>query len=426
MKNIIIIIFAFYSTYSFSDIKISKIYYNNDYLFAHIETLPIVDVSLTFKSGSSYDGQYKGLSNIMLNTLMNSDVEGKKLIHHFENVGANLSYSTNRESISITMRSLSEITQVINLSKLINQALRENKITREVFELEKEKILRTISDINKKPDLILQSNIFSTIFHNTGLAHDIVGTSESIQSLSIEDILKHRNKILSINNIEVNIVGDISEKDSIKVISNLVEGFSVKKKLEEKKYELSAANKHIEFDSEQSHLAIVIPTVPRTHEDYYNLMVANYILGGSGFGSWLMEEIREKRGLSYSVYSYISSNKTHGYLKISLQTKNENLSLSKSIISKQLERLRNFNISEKAINDAKSSILKSFEMRIDTNKKLLNLISAINSLDLNTKYFAEYREKINRVDIDTIKNALDKSIDFSRKSIISVGRTVEK
>ena len=170
----------------------------------------------------------------MLNTLMNSDVEGKKLIHHFENVGANLSYSTNRESISITMRSLSEITQVINLSKLINQALRENKITREVFELEKEKILRTISDINKKPDLILQSNIFSTIFHNTGLAHDIVGTSESIQSLSIEDILKHRNKILSINNIEVNIVGDISEKDSIKVISNLVEGFSVKKKLEEK------------------------------------------------------------------------------------------------------------------------------------------------------------------------------------------------
>ena len=77
MKNIIIIIFAFYSTYSFSDIKISKIYYNNDYLFAHIETLPIVDVSLTFKSGSSYDGQYKGLSNIMLNTLMNSDVEGK-------------------------------------------------------------------------------------------------------------------------------------------------------------------------------------------------------------------------------------------------------------------------------------------------------------------------------------------------------------
>ena len=86
MKNIIIIIFAFYSTYSFSDIKISKINYNNDYLFAHIETLPIVDVSLTFKSGSSHDGQYKGLSNIMLNTLMNSDVEGKKLIHHFENV----------------------------------------------------------------------------------------------------------------------------------------------------------------------------------------------------------------------------------------------------------------------------------------------------------------------------------------------------
>ena len=69
MKNIIIIIFAFYSTYSFSDIKISKINYNNDYLFAHVETLPIVDVSLTFKLGALMTVNIRVWANIMLNTL---------------------------------------------------------------------------------------------------------------------------------------------------------------------------------------------------------------------------------------------------------------------------------------------------------------------------------------------------------------------
>ncbi len=155
-------------------------------------------------------------------------------------------------------------------------------------------------------------------------------------------------------------------------------------------------------------------------------MVANYIFGGSGFGSWLMEEIRQKRGLSYSVYSYLSSYQDNGYLKISLQTKNENIELAKTIINQQINRLQEFDVEDSIIETTKDSIKRSFEMRVDTNKKILNLVSAVNSFDLNLNYFEDYLEKLSKVNKSSIKTALKNSIHFNDTSIFTVGKTVEQ
>lgn len=425
MKYISTIFLALCINTSFANPSISTISDNNDYLYVEVNTLPIIDINISFKTGSSNDGELEGISNIMLNTLMNSDVEGKKLAHYFENVGANLSYSTNRESMSINIRSLSDLTLVNRLSRLINMSLRSDNIDLDVFELEKAKILRNISQSDKEPGSILSKTIFATVFKNTGLAHDVLGSYDKVDSITINQILNHRDKIISLNNVEINIVGNIKKFDATKIIANLTNGFNLNPLNDRDDYIFSSNTKHIEFESNQSHIAVIIPTVSRSNKDYYNLLVANYIFGGSGFGSWLMEEIREKRGLSYSVYSYISSNKKNGYLKISLQTKNENDSLAKSIIFSQIDRFRNFNVSETDIEDAKNSILRSFDMRTDTNKKLLNLLSAINSLDLSINYFVDYKQKIKDVNLQSIKSALNKSIDFTKISVISVGKTVE-
>ena len=170
---------------------------------------------------------------------------------------------------------------------------------------------------------------------------------------------------------------------------------------------------------------MIIPSISRTHLDYHNLLVANYIFGGSGFGSWLMDEIRQKRGLSYSVFSYLSTYQDKGYMKISLQTKNENTDLAKKIIYEQINRLRLFDVEESQIEIAKTSILRSFEMRTDTNKKLLNLITAINNLDLNLNYFEDYMEKVKNVSKRSIKAALNNSMDFDKISVFTVGKTIE-
>jgi zinc protease len=246
-----------------------------------------------------------------------------------------------------------------------------------------------------------------------------------INKITDTQIINHIKKIFNLEDIEINIVGDITESNSKKLISSITNKLLINRTLEGSSYKMQTSDYHTEFDSTQSHLAIIIPAIKREDPEYHDILVANYIFGGSGFGSWLMEEIREKRGLSYSVYSYLASNRNEGYLKISLQTKNENLSLAKEIITEQINRLEKFDVTEEEVTTVKKSILRSFEMKTDTNKKILNLVSAINYLNLDLNYFENYKAKLDKVSKSTIKDALMNSIDFSNISILSVGKTIE-
>ena len=425
MKYIILLVTLFSTTILYAAPKINSVANNNNYLFVQLETLPIIDINITFKNGSFADGELKGLTNLSLNTIMSSNVHNKKIISYFENIGAKLSYSTGKESLSITIRTLNDIDQALVLTNIINQALRTEILDSNVLSLEKDRTLRGIEDSTKQPATLLNSSISAKLFPNSGLAHEVIGNKNSINKITDTQIINHIKKIFNLEDIEITIVGDITKSSSKKLISSITNKLLINRTLEGSSYKMQASNHHTEFDSTQSHLAIIIPAIKRNDPEYHDILVANYIFGGSGFGSWLMEEIREKRGLSYSVYSYLASNRNEGYLKISLQTKNENLSLAKEIIIEQINRLEKFDVTEEKVTTVKKSLLRSFEMKTDTNKKILNLVSAINYLNLDLNYFENYKAKLNKVSKSTIKDTLMNSIDFSNISILSVGKTVE-
>jgi zinc protease len=425
MKYIILIITLCSSTILFAYPKINPVANNNNYLFVQLDTLPIIDINITFNNGSFNDGDFKGLTNLMLNTILSSNVDNKKIISYFEDVGAKLSYSVGKESLSISIRTLNDIDQALVLSNIINKALRIDKLDSNTLKLEKDKILRAIEDSQKQPATLLSSSISAKLFLNSGLAHQVIGDKDSVNEITEVQIINHVNKVFNLQDIEINIVGDITESNSKKLISSITNKLRINRTLVVDGYKMQSSNHHTEFDSTQSHLAIIIPAIKREDPDYHNLLVANYIFGGSGFGSWLMEEIRQKRGLSYSVYSYLASTKKEGYLKISLQTKNENLSLAKEIITSQINRLIEFDVSEEEVETVKKSILRNFEMKTDTNKKILNLVSAINNLNLDLNYFENYKAKLNQVSKSTIQDALINSIDFNNISTLSVGKTIE-
>ena len=425
MRYIILLVTLFSTTILFATPKINSVANNNNYLFVQLETLPIIDINITFNNGSLTDGELKGLTNLALNTIMSSNVDNKKIISYFENIGAKLSYSTGKESLSITIRTLNDIDQALVLTNIINQALRTEILDSNVLSLEKDRTLRGIEDSTKQPATLLNSSISAKLFPNSGLAHKVIGNKNSINKITDTQITNHIKKIFNLEDIEINIVGDITESNSKKLISSITNKLLINRTFEVSSYKMQTSNHHTEFDSTQSHLAIIITAIKRDDPEYHDILVANYIFGGSGFGSWLMEEIREKRGLSYSVYSYLASNRNEGYLKISLQTKNENLSLAKEIIIEQINRLEKFDVTEEKVTTVKKSLLRSFEMKTDTNKKILNLVSAINYLNLDLNYFENYKAKLNKVSKSTIKDTLMNSIDFSNISILSVGKTIE-
>jgi zinc protease len=426
MRYLFILIALFSLQTSHANNKINNLADNSNYLFIETKTLPIVDINFTIKNGSTVDGTYPGLTNLMLNTLMSSDVNSKKIVSYFEDVGAKLSYSVGKESLSISIRSLSDIEQILKLVNIINLAISSNEIDQNVFSLEKDKINRNISEVEKRPGSTLNTDISKHLFSGTGFEYQKIGTKKSINRITSTQVIEHKNKIFNIKDIEINIVGNISQSNSKRIIHTITKNMSTESQFNKSEYKLEQSIHHTEFDSTQSHLAVILPAVSRTSPHYHNILVANYIFGGSGFGSWLMEEIREKRGLSYSVSSYLVSSKDGGYLKISLQTKNENIKLAKNIILNQIKRLQLFDVTEDKISSVKQSILRSFEMRTDTNKKLLNLLSAINSLELDLDYFENYKNNLNKVSKKSIEKSLKEAIDFNRISVFTVGKTIEE
>ena len=149
--------FLFFSQTINSNPVIQSLGDNEDYLYVNLKTLPIVDINLSLKQGSVSDGDTPGLTNLMLNVLMNSDINGKKLISYFENVGAKLSYSVSNETLSISIRSISNLDQIMMLSNVLNSALFTDEIDDVGYKLQNDKILRSISESYKQPDSLLES-----------------------------------------------------------------------------------------------------------------------------------------------------------------------------------------------------------------------------------------------------------------------------
>ena len=136
----------------------------------------------------------------------------------------------------------------------------------------------------------------------------------------------------------------------------------------------------------------------------------------------LVKEIREKNGLAYSVYSYLMPYNDIGVLKIGMQTKTSNTSKALRILKDEIDKLKKFDIKESEVSIAKNSILKSFELRFDTNKKRLDTLAAINELNMSEEYFKKYFEGIKAVTKESIKVSLQSDIDFENILITTVGR----
>ena len=211
MRYLFILIALFSLQTSHANNKINSLADNSNYLFIETKTLPIVDINFTIKNGSTVDGTYPGLTNLMLNTLMSSDVNSKKIVSYFEDVGAKLSYSVGKESLSISIRSLSDIEQILKLVNIINLAISSNEIDQNIFSLEKDKINRNISEVEKRPGSTLNADISKHLFSGTGFEHQKIGTKRSINKITSTQVIEHKNKIFNIKDIEINIVGNISQ-----------------------------------------------------------------------------------------------------------------------------------------------------------------------------------------------------------------------
>ena len=183
----------------------------------------------------------------------------------------------------------------------------------------------------------------------------------------------------------------------------------------------TASLKRMAHPALQAHILLGQPGIKRGDPDFFPLYVGNYILGGGGFVSRLTDEIREKRGLAYSVYSYFMPMATLGPFQIGLQTKKAQASEALALVRKTVQAFVDDGVTEQELQAAKDNLIGGFPLRIDSNRKILEYLSVIGFYRLPLDYLDSFNDEIARVTVEQVNDAFKRRIHPEQFATVIVG-----
>ncbi|MCJ7746949.1 MAG: insulinase family protein [Desulfobacterales bacterium] len=364
-------------------------------------SLPFVTFQLLIDSGSRRDPSGKeGLSHLTARGLLLGTSKRKvtAINEELDFMGASLTSSSGRDYATLGLRVLKK-----DLDKgfdLFMEVLTQPSFPEEEIRREREKILAAIQSAEDQPGDVAQKEFQKTLFPKSPYGHPVEGTKESIPRLPHEAIVQFYQTYYHPNNAILTIVGDITADELKTKLLPRLKKWPMAEIPKESFYTTFAKEpKTVKINRSITQANIILghAGVNRENPDFYPLTVMNYILGGGGFASRLVEEIRNKRGLAYFVASFFDPGKYPGSFRIALQTKNASAREAISLALQQMERIQKEPVSEKELEGAKKYLIGSFPMRLDTQGKLANFLSQIEYFGLGLDYPEKYPSFIRSV-----------------------------
>ncbi|MDZ7735011.1 MAG: pitrilysin family protein [Gammaproteobacteria bacterium] len=279
-----------------------------DVYFVAADELPMLDVRVVFDAGSARDGDKPGVAEMTVGMLADGagGMSSDEISTAFESIGANYGVSLDRDMASVKLRTLADeqtrAAALDTLAKVISQP----DFPQDDFEREKQRTLIGIRSKLQSPGALASDAFYKALYGKHPYAHPTSGTEDSVADLAREDLAAFHERHYTAANATIAIVGAVTRTEAEAIADELLAGLPAGEPLPEVPAVDDNDTKQvtISFPSSQTHVLIGMPVVKRHDDDYFSLYVGNHVLGGSGMVSQLFDSIREKQGLSYSVYSY--------------------------------------------------------------------------------------------------------------------------
>lgn len=377
-------------------------------IFEEQKDLPILNLQLVFQnSGYIQDKDKSGLVNLSSSILNEGTKElGSSNFAQILDENAITIHSSNGfETFVIEVSSLKE--QSKKAVSLLNDLLKSPNFTQS--SLDKIKTIQT-GYLKRKEndfDFIAQNQLKALLFKDTALENPSSGTIESISKIELKDIENFLSKTISLNNLIIVAGGNFTQKEIETLIKPILENLKTGEKSEVNKIDFRSqkSEKTLQRDTEQAYIYFGSSfNIDSKDEENDKAKVASFILGGSGFGSRLMEEIRVKRGLAYSAYGNISINKTHTYFSGYLQTKNETAKEAQELVSKLVDEFVENGVTQEELTAAKNFLLGSEPLRNETLAQRLNKAFTLYYRGLDQDYSKKELEKIQNLKLEDLNN----------------------
>ncbi|BAN45996.1 pitrilysin family protein [Metapseudomonas resinovorans] len=397
-------------------------------LFVAAPELPMFDLRLTFAAGSSQDGATPGLATLT-NAMLNEGVAGKDvtaIAEGFESLGAEFGNGAYRDMAIASLRSLTAAEQRKPALELFTQVVGAPTFPEDSLARIKNQMLAGFEFQKQNPGKLAGLELFEKLYGTHPYAHPSEGNEKSIPGISVAQLRDFHQKAYAAGNVVIALVGDLSRADAEaianQVSSALPKGPALAKMPvpEPPKAGLS----HIEFPSKQTHLMLAQLGIDRNDPDYAALFLGNRILGGGGFGTRLMEEVREKRGLTYGISSGFTAMQAPGPFMIGLQTRAEMSQGTLKLIQDIVRQYLADGPTQKELDDAKREVAGSFPLSTASNADIVGQLGAIGFYGLPLSYLDDFMAKVQTLDTAQVKAAMAKHLDPDQFVIVTAGPTV--
>jgi zinc protease len=399
-------------------------------LFVAAPELPMLDVRVVFDAGGARDGKQAGVA-LLTNGLLDQGAEGlgaDQIARGFEQRGAIFDNGSERDMAWLSLRSMTDGKLLEPSLELFRKVLTKPDFPKADFEREQQRVLAGLQYEKQKPKSIASRAFYQSLYGEHPYAGDPSGTTESVEKLSTEDLRNFYRRYYVAGNATVVIVGDVSRKQAQTIASELVDALPKGERapvLPEVADLKTAEEVLIEHPSTQSHILMGSPGLKRKDPDYFPLYVGNHILGGSGLVSRISEEIREKRGLSYSAYSYFIPMNRRGPYILGFQTRNDQREEALAVLRETVQRFIDKGPTDDELKAAKNNIVGGFPLRVSSNSKISEYLAVIGFYDLPLDYLARFTEQVEAVTPRQIQDAYKRRVHRDRMVTVIVGGPLE-
>jgi len=389
-------------------LDVKRFVLDNGLTVLHVErdNLPVVRATLLIKSGASIEpAELSGLASLTASLLVEGTESrsSTEISEEVEFIGASLGASAGEDFSTISLSVLRK-----DMEKgftLMSDVLLNPVFARKEIKRRKDQVKGALRQRREDPGYLASLKFYEQVYGQHPYGRQSTGTAESIERIGRGDIRDYYAANYLPNNSVLSVVGMVSPEELKGLLDKY---FSAWSPAEAPAKELAGPEGKgpgfytIDRDLTQATILMGHLGVRRSHPDYYALQVMNYILGGGGFSSRMMDRLRDQMGLTYGVYSRFSSHKEAGTFYVSLQTKNSSAATAIEEIKALIRAMRDKGATPEELSAAKAYLTGSFPRRIDTMSEIASFLALVEYFGLGLDYPERYAERINSVTLDDV------------------------
>ncbi len=397
--------------------------------FVAADNLPMVTLNVVFDAGSARDPQGRNGLSMMTNHLLNDgtgELDADAIAATFEGLGAEFGSNNDRDMAGVSLRSLSDRALLDPALDLFTRVLAAPSFPVESFERERRRALLGLKQAEASAGDVAAKAFFAQLYKGHPYARPAEGSEAGLRALTRKDLAAFHARHYVGRNAVLALIGDIKLREAKAIAERVLGGLPAGAAAPPLSKVVDVvprgrAEKVLTHPSTQTHILIGEAGMARNDPDYFPLYLGNHVLGGSGLVSRLSQEVREKRSLSYSVYSYFMPMREPGPFLLGLQTKNSQRAEALAVVRRVLKEFSANGPTPEELAAAKKNVTGGFPLRIDSNRRIAEYLTVIGFYGLPLTYIDDFIPRIEAVTAEQIRDAFRRRVHPEHMLTVIVG-----